>query len=405
MARAARDGFCRVYRAAPHWLLAENLPAPLSMGSEQLFRRICPPPTAPPPPSFAPVQGQCPGVLYRVTYRQRVYQVSNPNGGLDSTQDYPALLVGPIGGVRRQGAANNSSSPTARAQFYLSYDGGRQEVLLFDAAVQTAIAYAYVTQIVRPDGQPDTCTLPRPIYPRQPPPQPGDLSFNIDIDLGGNTINVPFTFAPTVYPPDVNIGPNVFVNVAGNTFNFNAGGVDITIPIGGGSPITLPPGQDPRPQPPPPKDPSPKPTPFDYKPINDRFDRVDGDFDTLFPLVDLLLDCDRCIDVPVDDSDYEVVTYPASQTLQIDLPRQCAFCTIELTEIPRNAKTQSGIQAPDVFYAGWAEFGANGSYLPREPIHFTNSCFTPSTFADGFAFTLAAGYRGVLRVYFNQEDI
>lgn len=404
MARAAREGFCAIYRAAPGWLLAENLPDPLAFGSDALMRRICPPPLAPPPPEQPFGGGQCP-----VQYSMRITTNRNINGNI-----VPEVVTrgcgfqggneifGPVGRPFIDEATGSVKVPCR------SSGGVPREVGMSNSSA-FPIENFRVDFLTRCDNQPDNCGVIYPRYDDPTPPPPDLLDFNVDIDIGGVNVTVPFTFAPTLYRPDIDITPTVVVNVGGVDFNFNAGGVDVNIPIGTNPPpggIVVPPGNDPRPNPPPPKDPNKPPAPpeVDLSPVIDKLDTVIGLDELAINLLDRLQDCDRCRDKPLTDPDYEILFNPAEQSGIINLQPSARFIVLLLNQVPGNAKTQAGGNAPKVYYAGWCAFAFNGNVGERSPIHYFSNCRSVPPGADAFTYTLPIGYTGSILV-FNKQDL
>lgn len=189
-----------------------------------------PPPTSPPgnPPFTG---GQC-DAPYTVVYRQFLTDGDGSPVYIDSTATYPALLSGPIVGIRRTGSPNNSPNPQDRALFHLVYDGGANEVLLFDASVQNANADCTIVSVTRADGQPDNCgSLPPPLPIVPPPPREEPVTFD---DPDGNPITVPVTFAfGLVYldadlnvhiPVDIDVDFDIPINLRAD-FNLHTGDV------------------------------------------------------------------------------------------------------------------------------------------------------------------------------------
>lgn len=80
------------------------------------------------------------------------------------------------------------------------------------------------------------------------------------------------------------------------------------------------------------------------------------------------------------------------------------WVAVTLSKIPTNAKRQNGLQAYDLYYAGWFQFIVDGKYLPREPVSFQRGMFKCPKGATGYAYTLYQGYECSLIEYVKEDD-
>lgn len=84
---------------------------------------------------------------------------------------------------------------------------------------------------------------------------------------------------------------------------------------------------------------------------------------------------------------------------QEEVGEQLRFVEVILDSIPQNASSQWGDDGPNIYYAGWFEFQADGRNFPRRPIHFQLNIFDAPEGATGYAYTLYQGFTGRANVY------
>lgn len=210
-----------------------------------------------------------------------------------------------------------------------------------------------------------------------PPPPASDLTRTTPVQISPNIIipliftyvrptfnttvnaNATFDIRPTINLPDLNIN-----------LKFDAAGIEINNYGGGDGLPVLPPQEDPRsPIPLPPSSPSPG---------------VD-----LTPVLDLLEDIQECACPPLQSG---VVTLGSGRSGTYSLPSNVIGVTVSLTATPDNKRAESGLLAPDVYYAGWASFGRDGNGGSRKPLNYLANWFLREPGENTFWFTCRQGF-------------
>jgi hypothetical protein len=171
----------------------------------------------------------------------------------------------------------------------------------------------------------------------------------------------------------VKIGPNkVNFDLSGGELKLEVNpNLEVNIGNGKGNPNTNPPI-------------SPAPG-LDGELIADRFDRIE----------DLLEDLENCA---CNDADLSTLVATSgnnanSQCVSISVGRN-KFCALAITQRPVNEKSQAGLNAPDVLYAGWAWFKTGDYLFERAPVDCEGKIFKNPGNASAFCYTLYAGYLG-----------
>lgn len=403
VANIAREAACNIYEKSPGAWLANNVPGtPLLDAHRALMDTLCdgvvPLPPPPPPPFLG---GQCCGVNYRVEVTATLV-VSN---GQSIPFNGNSTVFGKVGKVRVENEGTGTNEITKIVVDF--YEGPNCDVpneavprstQVVNSNGTTNIIVIDSVNVVRTDGQPDTCGNPPGVYP------PGDLTTN-DFDF-----NTTIEFSPSV-DVDVNVSITPTVVLVGPTFspelNVNVGGINVTASLGGFtfSPTinfnngpTIP-TIDPRPSPPPTKTPTPPPNTFNPAPdLDDIKRRID----------DIQAELEDCCDSekPYPEPDPEKVG-----TLVIGQGRSgvCAIpngtfkVVLEITGRPTQEKIQFGLQGADVIYAGWGWYETQGAMGERTPVDALEKVYpTPARGGNKFHFTLYAGYSGIIRAYYIQ---
>ena len=210
-----------------------------------------------------------------------------------------------------------------------------------------------VTSIsVTPDnGEPDVCGDPEPSYPPDPTIDPDDFNKTTNINIRNSVgditgvINVPLMFnvdSLVSFPITVNIG-----------------GKDITLDEDGIK--------------------------------------------------------DDSIKTPIQKTDEEEVEKPESPVFELkpgasvssanrDFDETLIWVSLDVDEKPRNAKSQWGEFAPDVFYCGWFAFKVGNRQLIRTPVHWESNMYLAPFGATGFIYTLYKGFSGKANAYVRKTD-
>lgn len=264
-------------------LLLDNMPAfgPAGKAARELARGIhgglCGVPTPPelgeptfPPPPFT--GGQCPGVLYAVRYTVTEINRFGQTTTYQPPQS-PLNLTGPITGISVQGPKTVGGRPAFTSVVIAANPSATPNT---DNTANSGFTAAAITNIVRANGQPDTCGNPPgppPIPPPPAPPVPTPPDIDLPVTPPGGGPDVDYTFSPRIGPIFIGVGGGLIVpvnvRINGPNININA---PISIPVnislpdfnisfpggggGGGQPddpsAPVVPGPPPRPVPGPP---------------------------------------------------------------------------------------------------------------------------------------------------------
>ena len=350
IAQKAANFACGLYHNYPDWAKGVG---PASNMLDGLWGDLCKPrPGSTPPASNKRAGGQCDGVQY--LFRIQLYNKDNQptailGGGFGSD---PFSHWGPIGGASIQRTPGDLSNVV-----YLESRGGfGSPIQPYANRIFTYIGSdvrAEVIELRRADGQPDTCGD----YPGGYPggggaPTIAELSTNVPARLpSGIDVDVPIGFVA------VNIEAGIQLTV---------GSIPVTIDFGG---LTFAP----------------------------EFDFGGGGGDGSGN--------GNCASshLPPTPTNYDEAEPEGDDSGEEDGIDKLKWVAVSLTSIPRNAKTEFGDGAPDVYYAGWFEWKAAGRCLPRIPIHFEDNVFPAPDGVTGYTFTVKQGYKAKVTVYKEKE--
>lgn len=384
--KGAGEFYCDMIREYPNWSLSN--PLGLDPISRAINDKLCGPSYPPLPPPLPPITGGgCRCIRYRVSWEGKQNLVPF-SGFADVLGPVGQLIIEPVEGDALRAIFYHQNEECTgwtltgilQAGPPSSWRDGRNE--------------ARITSIVRLDGLPDECRPNIPTYPPVIPP-PEVTQRNVNINFGPSIgVNVPIL----IVRPDIDIDVNNEVNIdfqphfelpdINLDIKFDIGGVTINPTSGGDKPPYLPP-PDPRTDPP--KLPA---TDLDkkLKPIKDDLKKVKED----------LADLEKC--ACPDQGTPRVTQYTTNNALEVSVPQRVVSCTIELTQIPTNARGQWGGGAPDVTFSGWGWFKyEDGGLSERQPIDSSLKAFIPPRPNPvGFAYTLQAGFSGILRVHWRE---
>lgn len=375
-ADSAADFACGLYRDFPGALI-NPVPIPLRDVGSGFMDSLCGKRQTGLPPSPNPKHtgGQCPCVSYTVTFTRTVTNANGTTSTSTSTGTYP----GEIKGLQKLGRPGDPGFYDWR--MLAGNENCPVNALAFGRIAEN-ITFA-ISGVVPVNGQPDTCGNPPKGFPDAviPPSRTtGDVTIVKD---DGLNLTIPIVYAPIT--PTLEISPRFNFDLGGLQFSFDAGGVTINNALNPSDPINrdyLPPG------------------------TGDVINNIGGDVtnlgdnitnlgDTINNINDVVNDIkDSPCECPEFNPD-EIVPDPKTEN---DPKEEEGDPTIEsvevtLTSVPRNARSQSGSDAPDVVYAGWFEWKRGEFCFPREPIHFEQSIFKNLVSADGFAYTVYEGFR------------
>jgi hypothetical protein len=376
---AARNGVCNTYRAAPGLLTQPDgaFSQPFEAISDAyrgFLDDLCGDQALPPiGPRFG--GGRC-AIPYVVSYETKV--PISPSG--QQTGSGTVTLTGPIGGMQLRQVPGSPN----QMEFVISHQGGQFffGVLSFDKTQPRAGEHtASVTGITAVNPALDTCGGLSPRFPERvtgptdynPPVQYRDRGTQIDVN-----VNIP----PIIIPPGaVQIRPNIEVKIGPNKVNFDLSGGELKLEVNPNLEVNIGNGKG-NPNTNPPISPAPG---LDGELIADRFDRIE----------DLLEDLENCA---CNDADLSTLVATSgnnanSQCVSISVGRN-KFCAIAITQRPANEKSQAGLNAPDVLYAGWAWFKTGDYLFERAPVDCEGKIFKNPGNASAFCYTLYAGYLG-----------
>lgn len=221
VADTARRGLCTLWSTLPGALI----PNPGDAFRRGALSALCQDFPPPPPPSIPFTGGQCPGVLYSATVRATRNGQTVNNAGVQG--------LGPIGLRVEQTDNSSPANPDGRTrQAYATFGGGQQEISAGSGDQLTSFA---LVNVVRVDGNFDTCGNPPTQYPGPTEIDDRDTTFEGDTIVEGDEVqNITVDFSPT-FEDEVCIGQFVFcADVEGNRVTLDLGGVTINLPGTGG---------------------------------------------------------------------------------------------------------------------------------------------------------------------------
>lgn len=397
LAEGAANFACGIYKNMPGALI----PTPASELLTMVWDNLCgEPPRSPanlPPPPGKPFDGgQCCDIDYKIVFR-----TSYPDGRPPSENTSFNIYQGTILGLQLRQFGDGAATRIYTILKWKKCDGRVLEETIgqdnFPRTFSISIVNAYPAY-----GVPDRCGNPPPDFPPTLPPPPGGyISPPTTINFNDNSQNnFIFKFSPPPPPTSpLKAPPPIVINIASANANFNFDidfNFDGTIKFGdggtgggggGGSNFN----QDDR------------DNINNIKNVtnntNNTTNNTNNNVDNFYS--DYKKERDKTDNKPPLPTDFDPpkpATLPGKHSQE-----RLAFVNVDLTTIPKNAKSQSGKSAPNIIYAGWFEFTRQGKSLPRNYIHFANNCFVAPIGADGYAFTLYNGYEGIAVAITNKE--
>lgn len=367
-----RDFACELWERFPDQITQQqNIPRSFQRGYMSYMCQDKPQPT---PPQVPFTGGQCPGVSYDVTINIIAYNIGNCQEILNVNPVF--TVIGPVEGTVFEVTTVNEAQTSCNGLSNTFVDLGEWvlrsaspdlvvAVGIYKDALNAAtppLSSAIITDVVRTDGQPDTCGDPPVRYP-ETNPTVNDYSTTINFTApDGGSLDIDVVYQPDNYnfPLEFDVGGlDVSLDLGGFEFNFSPRNPDGTLP-------RLPTG-----------DTTPSPTPLD-------------DSSRQFP---------RTRYAPPEGNNYDVEVKDPTDPKEEEVSTELRFVKVTLSSTPTNVKRQWGGGAPDVIYAGWFEFTNDGYNFPRQPIHFAESLFETPEGATGYAYTLYEGIVGFATVY------
>lgn len=405
---AARTMACNLYKNNPIYIFKNPVGDAVGTPMRMLMDRLCQPtPGNPPPPAQPQFQGgQCNAVSYDVNLHIKEYYGSLDYCGLTRDAVIGAQVYGPISDIKLENFGQvQFDCPGVSGYSVISAvcrgntSGAIQNLGKFNIAGNSGHTIASITSIdvVRSNGQPDTCGNGVPYMPPTSPPVE-QVTNNINIQIGTDSVNVPIYVVPVLVEPTLEFRPSFVVNVGGVNVKFDMGGVYLSIPVNVGLNFNLPFSKDPRPLPPSSTTPPPTSLPpcsstVDLQPIKDKLDTVDND-------IKKYSDKEK----PYKESDYINInntTLGNANSGDYAIPNGTYKITLEVTDTPTNQKVQFGNDGANVVYAGWAWFGDDQFLDERMPVDADYKLYLPpERFGSRFMFTLYKGYKATIRAYY-----
>ena len=397
---------CNTYHNYKDWYHQNiDIGSPAGEILENFWDKICPgePPYSPPPPPTGPGfnGGQCACIAYRGTLRN--YYKS---GGVEYSDISGWNAIGPIQGITSRPPVNGVSQwVVIGSKCTNGMVTGSEDYAYYGATGGTELISGQFLTINRVDGQPDSCGNP-PSPPSPPPPSPPPIiNDNITIiNNDGINVDIPISFNPQIFMPDLNLNAKAFVFKPELNFSpqFN-----INQPPGGSSP------------PPPPS------LNFDFGPdgvsvtvgpggsspssnsnfiLNNKLDSVTNKIDTdvivdINLLKDKLDSADDCCPEPPDPDTQTAIVCPIDDGNTYTGIKDLVSVKLDVTKLPLSSKIQFGNGSPNVLFAGWLAFTFEGQAYEREPIHFQHNLFSPPKGANGFFYCLTNGAKGRVTYY------
>lgn len=386
---SARRAFCTLASRYADWVAQFPYGEAVNYLPRQIILpAICPLPLPQVPDQSLPVppgQGQCAGINYNISYRSRPSPSANWSAPSSTT------ARGALSFYHKRPKGGSPPAWSSGVTYSIGDTGRTPTDFDLYTAVGTNTYEFQILSVTRADGQPDTCA----VIPTAPIPVPPPSQFTnvpVPVDRTPNLpITLPFTFAPTLYKVDVDVNLTFNVDLGGVNIKFDAGGVTINLPdvninLPGGT-RQLPP-VDEQPTGTPPALPPAKPPVLNCPEVD------------LSGVISLLMDIKEC--ACEEEGTIVQVAYTAARSRTIALPPKTKRVKLFLIDIPGNAKTEAGMNGPDVYYAGWTSFRFAGTNSLRNPIDYEEKVFICPEGANGFAFTCRTGYTASLLVEYEQ---
>lgn len=402
---------CGAYHTYKDWYHQNiDIGSPAGEILEGFWDKICPaePPYSPPsPPGPTFTGGQCPCVSYQVNV---IFSfTSSPNnytvGG--------GQAIGPIQGISLQGPENNPSIIVHGGDCVNGQLVGNKIFGHYGPGMNTGLKFAsYAIHEIYPlYGQSDNCGNPPPPPGPIPTPPPAIINDNITIiNNDGINVDIPISFNPQIFMPDLNINAKAFVfkpelnfspqfniNPAPSSnnpappppsinFDFGPDGVGVTIGPGGNS-------------------------------SNKEFNNA-VNFNNILDIKNDLsdinldiqniadsLDCDPCEKLKEikDILTYKPVYTSASignfQSVTRDNLFNLGYLEIELSKLPHSTKIIFGGDSPNAMYTGWLFWRHNQFNFEKIIIHSAKSVYHAPKWANGFAICCSHGARANVFYY------
>lgn len=374
--------------------VAAGLPDPTGLGAalNGLYSNLCSPrgkqPTRSPAPAI--IGGQCPGLPYNVT-------VAYSRNGVPQGSVFFPSVPGPLTGVGVVGFQTGSAAYGVLAPNATASGGILSVVSAGGANPQEALKDYQITNVtVTPVGHSDQCGNSSPQYNTPVPPGSATRKPNNTVNIGGGLIiAAPITLIPTLFKADVDITPQLNVQVGPFNVTFDLGGVYIKPDFKLPQDKILPPSiylPEPKPAP---KQPVNVECPdIDLSPVVNRLINLQSDVEDLIETAEDIKDC-SC-PVPYD---LVVTDLGVTEGDIFVLPPSAESIRVYMLSAPKNPKFQVGRGGhPDQYFWGYYEFGDGVALSERIPLNTETGWFPVPPFATTFAINLYLGYTARVEV-------
>lgn len=382
----AADMVCDLWQNYSEWTSGFSDPTGIGQVNNALFSRLCKPrgKEPPSPPTKLFTGGQC-AKYYNVA-------VTLKYGSLPNTLNTVVLgVLGPIKGVTTAGS-------TIQGNMRIGISGGIDINhpdgfwALLDGTKSNVLPYEVTNFVPTPVSGPDNCGDPPSSYPNKTPPSSA-VNKTTNVNIGaGVVVPVGVVFAPVKFSPNVEINPQVQVDVGPFNVTFDAGGVTIApnFEFSGGD-KQIPPSTSYPTNNPPVKTPNNTTQACDLTPVTTRLDIIDDKVDALEEHLDEIEDC-TC---PVGYTT-STVSGGTGNSGVVPLPARTIQVRLNLTTIPANPKTiqGGGVNAPTQYFCGYYSFGDGTGLGARTAINVAQSVFEVPLWATSFSWSLYSGYSG-----------
>lgn len=373
---AARGFACGLYRDYEQYFGNVAPQGPLEGLKRGVWDKVCPEGLPPVPDSPPPWNGDtCGCVPYRVPLRSKI-------GNTPVFVGQFVEVLGPIYGITK---TNNSNGTV---QFTLRHGQCTNGVLTGVSNTALTSGIDTLTTVLgspqRLSGDPSVCPRPNPNLPAPDPPPPERQAERTDVNISPNvTLNVPIVLVTPI--TNIDLSPNVEINVGPVNINFGLGGITVNLAPNFNPPAIAPPSTAP---PLPPGVPRPPALP----PAGDCPDPCE---EVDYARIEKAIKDERPFYArPKLDFRFEVLGTGRSGVVAI--PERCLYVEVNLDSPPSSVKSQAGLLAPDVIYAGWCAQGFNAPGV-RQPVHYTRQVFPVEPKSNQFSWTLYQGASATIR--------
>lgn len=366
---AAQSFACGLYKDYPEFMSNSGPLDPLAGLKRGIWDKICPnqpPPPTPTPPSWDGSTCACRN--YNVPWRTL-------DGDVPIFVGASINVTGPIFGLEKIDQGNGTIATNLK---HGQCDGSGNFTGVTSTGLViggTQIKVFLQTPTLLPN-QPPGCNPPsNPPPPTPPPPERqaerGDINISPNID-----VNVPIILVRPEISVDIN--PSIEIGVGPFNVNFDAGGITVNL----NPSFDLPPLPVPIPLPPPPipRPPSLPPSGGDCPDPCEEFD---------YERIEDAIRNERKY-YAQSKQEIEEENLGSGRSGDVEISPEAIYIRVQITQRPSQIKSQAGIDAPDVLFAGWCSWGLEHPGI-RYPIHYDTQVFPIGERSTRFTWTLYEG--------------